>query len=328
VGAAGDSSDPFASIKFLSPASGTAIPLSGTASQDSHLSGSAALGYAYAPTTGSFAHGPTSLPAESGVNYTLSPYAGYLKPGSGVGSQAVGGVSGSIAVPIGHSFGLLTNFTAGSIGGSALYAGGTNLYWRDPGLGLIGGGGQIGHFAGFGGVNFASGGANFEGYYGRFTPFASVGAFRVSSSATRTRGYGTLGTAYYPTDNLQLALSVYDHGGRSGVQGGVECLLPKQITAVATTVSVNGFVGNHGTSGAMARLKFLLGPTPANNKTLIERRRQDDPVTFDENYEPTLAELDILAFANQLATSPNPAPPPQCCKVGDATCRGLPTCGT
>jgi len=317
TGTAAHSTDPFATLKFLSPSSRTAIPLSGTPSQNSHLSGSTALGYASSPSIGSFAHGPTSLPAESGINYMLSPFAGYLKPGSGLGSQAVGGGSMSVAFPIGHSFGLLTDFTAASIGGSGLYTGGTNLYWRDPGLGLVGGDVHGGHFAGFGGANFASGGANFEGYYGRFTPFATVGAFGVSSLATR--GYGTLGTAYYPTDNLQLDLGIYDYGGRSGVQGGVECLLPKQITAVATTVSVSGFVGNHGTSGAMARLKFLLGPTPANNKTLIERRRQDDP-------RADAQERSWMAAWGALASRPASPPPPTCCPRGDATCFGHPTC--
>jgi hypothetical protein len=247
-------------------------------SQASSWDSSAALGYAHAPATGSFAL-PTSLPAESGVNYTLSPFSGYLNLGSGTGSQAAGGTSGSIAFPIGHSFGLLTDFTAASIGGYGFYQGGSNLYWRDPGLGLIGATGQVGHFGNFGGATFGSGGANFEGYFGRWTPFATVGAFGAQGLATA--GYGTIGAAYYPTDNLQFALSGYDYGGFSGVQGGVEYLLPKPSgTAVATTVSVDGFVGNHGTSGAMARLKFLLGPKPDNNKTLIERRRQDDPVTM------------------------------------------------
>lgn len=217
------------------------------------------------------------LPAESGINYTLSPFAGYLNPGSGSGGQAVGGTTGSIAFPIGHSFGLLTQGSVGSIGGDGFYAFGSNLYWRDPSLGLVGVAGGAGHVDSFGGTSFASGGANFESYIGRITPFASVGAIGVQSLATR--GYGTLGAAYYPTDNLQLTVGGYDYGGFSGAQGGIEYLLPQRINGVATTVSANGFVGNHGTSGAMARMTFLFGPKPTNNKTLIERRRQDDPVS-------------------------------------------------
>jgi hypothetical protein len=201
--------------------------------------------------------------------------------GSHSGNQTTGGTSGSVAFPIGHSFGLLTEGTAGSIGGNGIYDVGSTLYWRDPVRGLVGGTAEIGHLESFGGANFASGGANFEGYFARITPFATAGAFGVQGSATR--GYGTIGTAIYPTDNLQLALGGYDYGGLSGVRGGVEYLLPKEATTVATTVSVDGFVGNHGTSGAMAKFKFIFGPTPANNKTLIERRRQDDPETTDWN---------------------------------------------
>jgi hypothetical protein len=223
----------------------------------------------------------TGLPAESGVNYTLSPFGGFLNLGSHSGNQTTGGTSGSVAFPIGQSFGLLTQGTAGSIGGNGIYDVGSVLYWRDPARGLVGGTAQIGHLDSFGGANFASGGANLEGYFARITTFATVGAFGVQSSATR--GYGTIGTAIYPTDNLQLALGGYDYGGLSGVRGGVEYLLPKETTTVATTVSVDGFVGNHGTSGAMAKFKFMFGPTPANNKTLIERRRQDDPETPDWN---------------------------------------------
>jgi len=276
-GAEADSSNPLGNSTFEKRWFDNLGPLPGTASQASSWDSSSALGYAHAPTTPSIPNGPTSLPAESGVNYSLSTFAGYLNVGSGTGNQAAGGTSGSVAFPIGHSFGLISNFDVGSIGGYSVYQGGTNLYWRDPGLGLIGATGSVGHFnSSFGGANFASGGANFEGYLDRLTPFATAGAFGVQS--LKTKGYGTVGLAYYPTDNLQFALGGYDYGGYGGVQGGIEYLLPIKINGLATTVGADGFAGNHGTSGAMARLKFLFGPTPANNKTLIERRRQDDPI--------------------------------------------------
>ncbi len=243
----------------------------------------------------------TGLSAESGVNYSLSPYSGYLNLGSGTGNQAAGGTSGSVAFPIGHSFGLFTEGNAGSIGGYGIYDVGSNLYWRDPSLGLIGATGSVGHFnSSFSSANFASGGANFESYLDRFTPFATAGAFGVQS--LKTRGYGTIGTAYYPTDNLQLSLSGYDYGGLSGVQGGAEYLLPQRVNGVATTISANALIGNHGTSGAMARLRFMFGPTPANNKTLIERRRQDDPVE-----DITGGQENIIAFAaSHTPSSANP----------------------
>jgi hypothetical protein len=130
--------------------------------------------------------------------------------GSHSGNQTTGGTSGSVAFPIGHSFGLLTEGTAGSIGGNGIYDVGSTLYWRDPVRGLVGGTAEIGHLESFGGANFASGGANFEGYFARITPFATAGAFGVQGSATR--GYGTIGTAIYPTDNLQLALGGSHYG--------------------------------------------------------------------------------------------------------------------
>jgi hypothetical protein len=269
----------------------------------------------------------TGLPAESGVNYTLSPWGGYLNLGSGIGSQAVGGTSGSVAFPIGQSFGLLTQGATGSIGGNGIYDVGSILYWRAPALGLAGGTAQIGHFDSFGGANFASGGANFEDYLGRFTPFATVGAFGAQRVATK--GYGTVGLAYYPTDNLQLALSGFDAGGFSGVQGSAEYLLPQRINGVATTVSADGFVANHGSSGAMARLKFLFGPTPANNKTLIERRREDDPLTAEDDLANSIGgSHGFGAILNGLASRPGgtPIPSSNVCTIGQIYSPGQCTC--
>jgi hypothetical protein len=311
-GPVADSNNPFGNITF--DKRWLEGPLPGAANQAPSWDSSSALGYAGSPKTGSSANGPTSLPAESGVNYTLSPFAGYFNAGSGLGSQAVGGGTGSVAFPIGHSFGLFTEGTAGSIGGYGFYQGGTNLYWRDPSLGLVGATGQVGHLnTSFGDANFASGGANFEGYFGRFTPFATAGAFGVQS--LKAAGYGTIGTAYYPTDNLQLALSGIDYGGSSGVQGGIEYLLPEKVQGIATTVSVDGFLGNHGMSGAMARFTLLFGPKTANNKTLIERRRQDDPISDNQMNDPLLFHSD--AYFQRKYGGPAAAPG-QCLKTGQA----------
>jgi hypothetical protein len=262
----------------------------------------------------------TGLPAESGVNYSLSPFGGYLNLGSGTGGQGIGGTSGSVAFPLGQSFGLFVQGSAGSIGSNGFYQGGANLYWRDPSLGLIGATGQAGHLGSFGGANFASGGANLESYSGRFTPFATVGAFRVQTLATK--GFGSVGTAYYPTDNVQLKLSGYDYGGISGVRGGVEYLLPQRINGVATTIGADGFAGNHGASGAMARLSFLFGPTPANNKTLIERRRQDDPISDAED-EDAENFLGFLAMAGLTRTEDLPGSP---CADGESPSQTHCTC--
>ena len=221
-----------------------------------------------------------NLPAESGVNLTLAPFAGYMKPGSGTSSQEFSGSSGSIAFPIGQAFGLYTNFTAASLGSNGVYNVGTNFYWRDPSAGLIGALGDIGELTGSNGFHYALGGADAEGYYGRVTLFAGTGAFGLQGQSTD--GFGMIGAGYYPTDNLQLSLGGYDFGGISGAQAGVEYLLPKPASStVAITVGADGYVGNHGTSGAMARLQFLTGFDGHNNKTLIERRREDDPMTTD-----------------------------------------------
>jgi hypothetical protein len=221
-----------------------------------------------------------NLPAESGVNLTLAPFAGYVNAGSGTSGQAFSGSSGSVAFPVGQSFGLYTNFTAAELGSNGDYDVNSNFYWRAPSTGLIGAIGDYGEFTGTNGFKYGMGGANAEGYFGRVTLYAVGGAF--GAQGLSTDGLGTIGAAYYPTDNLQLSLGGYDFGGISGAQAGVEYLLPKPTgSTVAVTVGADGFVGNHGTAGAMARLRFLTGLDGPNNKTLIERRREDDPVSND-----------------------------------------------
>jgi hypothetical protein len=224
-----------------------------------------------------------NLPAESGVNFTLAPFAGYVNTGSGTSGQAFSGSSGSVAFPVGQSFGLYTNFTAAALGSNGVYDVESNFYWRAPSTGLIGAIGDYGEFTGANGFKYGLGGGNVEGYFGRVTLFSTAGAFRVQGLSTD--GFGTIGAAYYPTDNLQLTLTGYDYGGISGAQGGIEYLLPKPTgSTVAVTVGADGFVGNHGTSGAMARLRFLSGLNGPNNKTLIERRREDDPLSGEDTF--------------------------------------------
>lgn len=221
---------------------------------------------------------PAGLPAESGVNYSLSPFGGYLDAGHGTKAQSAGGTSGSVAFPIGHSFGLLSDFTAASLSNGSLYAGGTNLYWRDPSSGMVQADIHGGHFSDLGvSGNFVSGGLRTEGYFGPFTPFVSGGAFNVQTR--KTAGYATAGAAYYPTDNLRLSVAGTDFGGMAAISGSLAYLLPPSVAAfdgVATAVSVSGFVGNHGVSGAMAGLKFMAGPPSNASKTLIRRDREDD----------------------------------------------------
>src|SRR5258707_1319662 len=112
-----------------------------------------------------------------------------------------------------------------------------------------------------------------QGDFGGVTPVFFFGGLHWIRT---TRGKGFAGIAYYPIDNLELRLSGYDVGGISGARAGVEYLLPQMINGAATTIALNGSVGNHGTSSLMTKLKFMFGTGAVNNKTLIERRRQDD----------------------------------------------------
>jgi hypothetical protein len=233
---------------------------------------------------------PAGLPAESGVNYSLTPFGGYVNFGSGTHDQSIGGSTATVAFPIGHSFGLLSDFTAASLSNGSFYSGGTNLYWRDPASGMVRADIHGGHFSDLGvSANFVSGGLKTEGYFGQFTPFVSGGAFGVQT--LKTAGYASGGVAYYPIDNLRLSLSGFDYGGFVGLSGGVQYLLPKSVASwngVSTAVSVNGMAGNHGVSGVRGGLVFRFGQP--SDKPLIRRDREDD-YSDDQNVNGPLVNI-------------------------------------
>lgn len=207
---------PFRNLTFESRWSESLDPLpSGTASNTSSVDRSSALGSVSAPNATSVWGERASVPAELGINYALSPNAGEIDHGSGVGNVTVGGTGGSIAFLVGYSFGLMADFITASVDGREFDQGGKNLYSRDLGLGLQGGGAHLGQFRNFGGANFAYSGATLDTYVGRFTPFETVGAFGAQGLLKRENR--NIGPAYYPADNLQLAVSTQDDGGFNGV---------------------------------------------------------------------------------------------------------------
>ena len=72
------------------------------------------------------------LPAVDGVNGKLDAFGG------GYNRGAIGGMGGSVSLPIGQSFGTQIDGLAADLGGSAYGSVSDHLFWRNPAAGLIG----------------------------------------------------------------------------------------------------------------------------------------------------------------------------------------------
>jgi len=219
---------------------------------------------------------PKGLPAESGYNYSLTPYAGYTNLGTASGGNGVGGLTGSFAAPLGHDFGILMDATSAAFNGGGLFGGGALAFARDPGIGLIGPSIQVMHSTTSGGYSFGFGAINWEGYWGRVTPFGSVGAAVIENAGTFLAGGG--GIALYPTDNVALVASVSSVAGQTIYSGGIEYLLDEPIGTSAASLFVNGFGGSNYSGGVLAGVSLKFG-RGSERKTLIRRHREDDPVS-------------------------------------------------
>jgi hypothetical protein len=251
----------------------------------------------------------SSKPAVDGVNGKLDVYGGAGQgnsvsisgiPGlSPAQSQTVwkgiGGATGTISVPLGHSFGAQLDMGAGAFGNSPLGAAGGHLFWRDPDKGLIGAYGDgllLGDNVGKG-VWTAAG--EFEAYLGKFTGRAILGVqggssytaglspFEVYSyggrSAFTVPDYFTdiVEAKFYPIDDLVISVGHIYSFGRNAVTGEVEYLIPQfRGGNIAPSVYVAGAYGWNNSSNIMAGIRVYLGN---HDKTLIRRQREDDPHT-------------------------------------------------
>jgi hypothetical protein len=250
----------------------------------------------------------SSKPAVDGVNGKMAIYGGAGQNNSvsissfpGLAPLAesktiwngIGGATGTISVPLGHSFGAQLDMGAGAFGNSPLGAAGGHLFWRDPDKGLIGAYGDgllLGSKVGAG-VWTAAG--EFEAYLGKFTARAIIGVqganyttaglnpFEVYAyggrSAFSVPDYFTdiVEAKFYPIDDLAISVGHIYSFGRNAVTGEVEYLLPQfRGGNIAPSAFVSAAYGWNNSSNIMAGIRIYFGN---HDKTLIRRQREDDP---------------------------------------------------
>ncbi|MEM6497206.1 MAG: hypothetical protein AAF709_10815 [Pseudomonadota bacterium] len=208
-------------------------------------------------------------PAVDGVNSKLSL-------GGTLSDPNVWGGTGALTIPLGEQFGLqLDGALASNTGDSDLdvqvYGAGGHLFWRDPSVALVG---IYGHFLRINvaeELNLFALGLETERYLGRFSIGVLVGVVGGDGEIdTDMIAHGKL--AYYPTDNLQLSISPkYGYGNSSlGAEAEYGFGEISTMAAIFGTASVS----ETGDQFFEAGVRVYFG---SQNKSLIERHRQDDP---------------------------------------------------
>ena len=210
-------------------------------------------------------------PAVSAVNGKLS------LEGGAVNTQGSGVAEGSVAFPLGHSFGAQIDGAAGNQAGQPLWGVSGQAFWRDPEAGLAGA--FVSHTSR--NLPIVGGNVQTNNYGGEGEIYAKRVTF--SGLAADQRGpvqhalFGTAQVAWYPVDNLKLS------GGGSFVENVNPTLLlgTEYQPAIAALPGLTAF-GDAGVTNArgqkggyaMAGFRYYFGPT----KTLIKRHREDDPI--------------------------------------------------
>jgi hypothetical protein len=231
--------------------------------------------------------------AGQGNSISISGMPGLSPAQSQTVWKGIGGATGTISVPIGHSFGAQLDLGSGAFGNSPQGAVGGHLFWRDPDKGLIGAYGDGLLLGDKVGASVWTAAGEFEAYLGKFTGRAVIGVqgasyygaglspFEVYSyggpSAFTVQDYFTdiVEAKFYPIDDLALSVGHIYSFGRNDVTGEVEYLLPQfRGGSIAPSVYVAGAYGWNNSSNIMAGIRIYFGN---HDKTLIRRQREDDP---------------------------------------------------
>ncbi|MEX0346043.1 MAG: hypothetical protein AB3N20_14050 [Rhizobiaceae bacterium] len=222
-----------------------------------------------------------SKPAVSGINAKLDIQYNYLDFSSLTGHYDSPSVIGSIALPVGHRFGLqidagVTHFEATSLPPSATVAGGAaHLFWRDPDFALVG---IYGHYAN---LSFSGGGPNLdlwrlgaevELYLDRISIEGFAGADLLNAPVGNLDFFsGDLNFAYYANDNFRIHGGIVHQFDHTLGRFGSEVMLPFGDNNIS--LYADGAFGS-GIDSVRGGLRIYFGES---GKSLVARHREDDP---------------------------------------------------
>lgn len=245
-------------------------------------------------------------PAVDGVNGKLDVFGGAGQSNAlsinsigelstyGANSSAnwngIGGVVGTVTVPIGHQFGAQVDLGSGVFGNRANGSAASHLFWRDPDYGLVGVYGSGIYSAQADGRTQWNAATEIERYIGPITGKALLGAqgFGFNTTYVGSSYYGhpwtphqpdrffdKVSVTFYPIDDLALTVGHIYTRNTNGIHGEIEYIMPQfRGSEIASSVYVQGNYGWNNSSNVMAGLRVYFGN---HDKSLIRRHREDDP---------------------------------------------------
>jgi hypothetical protein len=166
-------------------------------------------------------------PAVSAVNGKID-YAG-----GNMNSSAGNNFGASISLPVARQFGFQADALYSRISDLNFYGGAGHLFWRDPGIGLLGLTGGYLHRDGTDTINTFQAGAEGELYYKYFTFgfFGGVGSIDYKYSApfidtNPTKFVGRISVDYYALENLRIGAAFVTAFQNNLVRGEIEYQTP------------------------------------------------------------------------------------------------------
>jgi hypothetical protein len=211
-----------------------------------------------------------ALPAVSAPNGTFELQGGYISPTGGNLRAA-----GTVSVPLGDRFGIQGDASLELAGAGLTWGGALHAFTRDPSRYLAG---VTGGVVVAPGATLAVLGAEGELYMDRISleGWAGVAGINYVDPAMLDKtGLFAIGdVAYYPMDDLRVAVGGSYLLGDLALHAGTEYLFRDLGTPISFTTDAR--LHTSGAFSLMLGLKGYLGGND-DNKTLIDRQRQDDP---------------------------------------------------
>jgi hypothetical protein len=237
---------------------------------------------------------PVFAPAVDAVNWKVDGFGG------SVAGKGVGGVNGSVTLPLQGQYGAQFDGSIGSLDGDAFAAGAGHLFWRDPSRALVGLYVSETYWDRYGGISVAHVAGEGEVYWGRFTlqgiaglefgnsgsnsmssvitgPVATTATTFIDSYDVKTRFFDQINLKYYFADDIAGYVGHRYLGGLNALALGAEFARPLS-PGVLGSAFVEGRVGENNASGVWGGLKLYFGP---NDKPLIARHRVEDPPNWN-----------------------------------------------
>jgi hypothetical protein len=221
-------------------------------------------------------------PAVSGLNGKVDARGGYYKTDADNTKDFAGFVTGAIAAPLGHQFGIQVDGGAGMAGNDLYWGGGGHLFWRDPAQGLFGLYGQYGEFKKASATRL---GVEGEAYFGKFTLGGNV-AYQWGNDSRKVDVddgiVAGVNLKFYVTDNFMLRAGGGVDTGKGFGKVGFE-FQPGFAALPGLSLFADAGGGGNDHVYALAGIRYYFG----DNKTLVRRHREDDPDSVAPTDMPT-----------------------------------------